>query len=84
MSGPTDISTGKKSSETALGSHEAPTVSKRFDWPLANGAEDLLRAHSEAFLERNTFARVLADRMRDETGTDFFEWIDHLILLPTE
>ena len=29
---------------------------------------------------RNSFARRLAERMRDETGTDFFEWVDHLVL----
>jgi hypothetical protein len=36
------------------------------------------------FLERNTFARRLADRMRTETAPDFFEWTDHLVLAPGE
>jgi hypothetical protein len=36
----------------------------------------------DAFLLRNGFARRLAERMRDETGTDFFEWVDHLVLAP--
>ena len=36
----------------------------------------------EAFLLRNAVARRLAGRMRDETGTDFFEWVDHLVLTP--
>ncbi len=57
-----------------------PTTS--FDWPLAYEAEKLVGGYLEAFLLRNTFARRLADRMRDETGTDFFEWIDHLVLAP--
>ena len=55
-----------------------------FDWPLANKAEQLLRERMAQFLERNTFARQLADRMRAETATDFFEWTDHLVLAPSE
>jgi len=53
-----------------------------FDWPLAYEAEQLLGRHVEAFLLRNGFARRLAGRMRDETGTDFYEWVDHLVLAP--
>jgi len=55
---------------------------KAFDWPLANDAESLLREHIETFLTRHQFARHLAARMRDETGTDFFEWVDHLVCSP--
>jgi hypothetical protein len=54
----------------------------RFDWPLAFDAEKFLRQLMDSFLERNSFARHLAGRMREETGTDFFEWIDHLVLHP--
>jgi len=61
---------------------DAAYDSKRFDWPLAHDAERFLREQLQVFLERNTFARSLADRMRQETGTDFFEWIDHLVLSP--
>jgi len=57
----------------------APTA---FDWPLAYEAERLIGGYIEAFLLRNAFARKLAGRMRDETGTDFFEWVDHLMLAP--
>jgi hypothetical protein len=53
-----------------------------FDWPLANEAESFLRQRADAFLKANSFARRLAERMRDESGTDFFEWIDHLVLSP--
>src|SRR3954463_12054995 len=53
---------------------------KQFDWPLAYDAEKLLHQRVAHFLELNGFARRLAERMRDETGTDFFEWIDHLVL----
>lgn len=54
---------------------------KRFDWPLAYEAENLLRQRLDGFLSRNSFARQFAEQMRDETGTDFFEWVDHLTLL---
>ena len=53
-----------------------------FDWPLAYDAEQRLSRFIEAFLLRNGFARKLAGRMRDETGTDFYEWVDHLVLAP--
>ena len=55
-----------------------------FDWPLANEAEGLLRSRIEAFQERNSFGRRLAQRLRDESGTDFFEWVDHLVLPPAD
>jgi hypothetical protein len=58
-------------------------MSDRFDWPLAFDAENFLRQNVEFFLERDSFARRLATRMRDETGTDFFEWMDH-VALPAE
>jgi hypothetical protein len=53
-----------------------------FDWPLCYEAEQLLGGYVTAFLEQNEFARQLAARMRDETGTEFFEWIDHIVLTP--
>src|ERR1700722_16910553 len=53
---------------------------KSFDWPLAYDAEKFLSQRITAFLELNSFARQLAQRVRDETGTDFFEWVDHLVL----
>jgi len=51
-----------------------------FNWPLAYEAEALLSAHINAFLGANRTAAALAGRMRDETGTDFFEWVDHLVV----
>ena len=53
-----------------------------FDWPVCYEAERLIGACIESFLLRNSFARRLAERMKDETGTDFFEWVDHLVLSP--
>lgn len=60
----------------------ASTGSPDFDWPLADQAEALLRQRIEVFLGQNAFAGRLAQRMRDESGTDFFEWVDHLVLPP--
>ncbi len=51
-----------------------------FNWPLAYEAEALLSRFINAFLEKNTAARRFARRMRDETGTEFFEWTDHLVV----
>jgi hypothetical protein len=59
-------------------------MNDQFDWPLAYEAEGLLRQRIAAFFERNRFARLLAERMRDSTGTDFFEWIDHIVLAPED
>jgi hypothetical protein len=56
----------------------------QFDWPLADQAENFLRRCLQSFLDANSFARALAQRMRAETGTDIFEWTDHLVLSPDE
>ncbi|EEF59393.1 hypothetical protein [Pedosphaera parvula] len=61
-----------------------PYDPSRFDWPLAYDAEKLLNEHIGRFLTLNSFAKRLAERMRDETGTDFFEWVDHLVLSPAD
>ncbi|MDB6016483.1 MAG: hypothetical protein JWR19_972, partial [Pedosphaera sp.] len=58
--------------------------SQHFDWPLAYDAEKFLQQRIAEFLALNSFARRLAERMRNETGTDFFEWIDHLVLAPED
>lgn len=57
-----------------------PTDPRRFDWPLAYAAENVLRERLNVFLRRNSFAAQLAERMRNESGTDIFEWVDHLVL----
>ena len=59
---------------------DTTTAAKQFDWPLALASETFLRQRMDVFLARNSFAQQLAERMRDETATDFFEWIDHLSL----
>src|SRR5213594_3678426 len=56
----------------------------RFDWPVCYEAENYLLRQIDAFLQRNAFARSLADRMREETGTLFLDWTDHLLLSDEE
>ncbi len=51
-----------------------------FNWPLAYEAEALLSTWINAFLERNSFAARLAQRMHAETGTEFFEWTDSFVV----
>src|SRR5258707_6414334 len=66
------------------GREAVPYDPKQFDWPLAYDAEKFLHQRVATFLEQNSFARCLSDRMLKETGTDFFEWIDHLVLSPED
>jgi hypothetical protein len=72
----------RKAVQLTAGSPSAAEGPLLFDWPLANEAERFLRQRINLFLKRNGFARQLAKRMREETGTDFFEWVDHLVLPP--
>jgi hypothetical protein len=76
------MTTAKHSRPVEPGSANPPNSpdASSFDWPLAFTAEQYLRDQIDRFLRRNQFARQLAARMRDETATDFFEWIDHLVL----
>jgi hypothetical protein len=52
----------------------------RFDWPVCYEAEALLIEQINAVLKRNSFARRLAERLRQETGTLLLDWTDHLVL----
>ena len=49
-----------------------------FDWPLAYEAEAVLRRLIGSFLDRNQFANEVSKRMSEETGTDFYVWVDYL------
>src|SRR3954454_3154358 len=51
-----------------------------FNWPLCYEAENFLLERIGAFLGQNSFARILSERMRDETGTLFLDWVDHLMV----
>ena len=57
---------------------------KRFDWPLCYEAENYILGRLEAFTERNSFARRLAERMRNETGTLLLDWVDYLVVPHSE
>src|SRR5262245_4936599 len=53
---------------------------KQFDWPVCYAAEEFLSKRIDDFLARNSFAKQLAQRMRDETGTLLLDWVDYMIL----
>jgi hypothetical protein len=82
MDGSTRTLRTRETLDPAARVRPSPEISQSFDWPLANEAEQFLRERNALFLDRSTFARKLADRMRAETATDFFEWTDHLVLAP--
>src|SRR6187551_2111661 len=68
-----------------LNEKQAPAeVENRFNWPLCYEAENLLLERIDAFLAQNSFARILSERMRDETGTLFLDWVDHLVVSPAD
>ena len=49
-----------------LNETRAPTEAEnQFNWPLCYEAENLLLERIDAFLGRNSFARILSERMRD-------------------
>jgi hypothetical protein len=82
ISSATEETTGGASTKNVRGASDYDP--KRFDWPLAFDAEKFLNERIAAFLKLNSFAHRLAERMRDETATDFFEWVDHLVLAPSD
>lgn len=51
-----------------------------FEWPLCYEAENFILERIDAFTQQNSFARSLATRMRDETGTLILDWTDYLLL----
>src|SRR5947207_1342621 len=63
-----------------LSEQQATAAEKRFEWPLCYEAENFVLERINAFTERNSFARTLATRMRDETGTLILDWTDYLLL----
>jgi hypothetical protein len=52
----------------------------RFEWPLCYEAENFVLSRIDAFTQQSSFARTLAGRMRDETGTLLLDWTDYLLL----
>ncbi len=52
----------------------------KFEWPLCYEAENFILSRIDAFTQQNGFARTLATRMRDESGTLILDWTDYLLL----
>src|SRR5437764_6116335 len=65
---------------TATLTRNKTATEAKFKWPLCYEAENFVLDRIHAFLERNSFARMLAKRMRNETGTLILDWTDHLLL----
>jgi hypothetical protein len=59
---------------------EAAEAETKFEWPLCYEAENFILNRIEAFTKKNSFARELSRRMRDETGTLILDWTDYLLL----
>ncbi len=67
--------------ETAtLENSEHAAAETNFEWPLCYDAENFILGRIDAFTQQNSFARTLATRMRDETGTLILDWTDYLLL----
>ena len=56
----------------------------QFNWPLCYEAENFLLERIDAFLQANSFARILSERMLNETGTIFIDWVDHMVISPAD
>ncbi len=57
-----------------------PSDLERFHWKPQPAAQQLLDSIVNRFCEANAFAAELRDRMLAETGTRFFDWVDHIKL----
>ena len=57
-----------------------PNAPKNFEWPQYPEADKILREKVDEFLNEHLFAADLAKRMHEETGTDFFDWVDHIVV----
>lgn len=53
---------------------------KEYRWPQCSEADAFLRERVDQFLSGHSFAHNLSERMRKETNTEFFAWVDHLLL----
>jgi len=60
----------------------APNPLEAFQWTPQPKAAALLRRLVDQLLDADPVATGLARRMKDETGTRFIDWIDHLVLPP--
>src|SRR5580765_6426054 len=53
---------------------------EEFQWTPQPKAEALVRGLVAEFLGRNRFAADLAKRMKEETGTRFYDWVEAIVL----
>ncbi len=53
---------------------------EEFQWTPQPQAEELIRGLVAEFLSRNRFAADLAKRMKEETGTRFYDWVEAICL----
>src|SRR5258706_11177665 len=65
-------------------SKERSQNEKRCDWLLCYDAENYILEKIDAFTAGNSFARFLAERMAQETGTLLLDWVDHIMVSPVE
>src|SRR4051794_14506116 len=63
---------------------EATEALTQFTWERQPEAERLVRELVDEFLQRCPWAKELAERMREETGTRFIDWLDSISLRETE
>jgi hypothetical protein len=59
-------------------------VLSAFAWVPHPEAQIAVEGILNRFFARNPAAAALAERMKNETGTRFFDWVDHIVLLPDE
>ena len=62
---------------------QAANPLEEFQWAPQPEAERLVRSLIDDFLGRNAFARELARRMKEESGTRFYDWVEAIILPET-
>jgi hypothetical protein len=67
-------------SPATLEEKQSRDAESKFEWPLCYEAENFILERIDAFTQQNSFARTLATRMRDETGTLILDWTDYLLL----
>ena len=61
-------------------STRAAAVADEFQWEVQPIAEQTVREVLDDATRRSPFLAELGRRMRDETGTRLFDWVDHLVV----
>jgi len=56
------------------------SVLDQFQWQVQPLAEQMVREVLDDAVSRSSFVADLQRRMRDETGTRLFDWVDHLVV----